>query len=83
MRKKLIYENLDNGTRSEFLIRVEHEGDHFAARLETQGDVRTPVFYGTTQEQAERQLRKVLERDRELIEESVVVEEDRRRKDEG
>lgn len=74
MIKKLTYENLDNGSRMEILVELlEDNGRWSASIVKKEGsDTAAPVFYGHTSEQAERQLRKVFEKDYDLVSEMVV-----------
>lgn len=76
MKKKVSLEHLDTGKRMNVIFEVAEEGDHWMARLvareEGEVDVKAPTFYGTSQEQAERQLRKVFEKEYELAGETVI-----------
>jgi len=73
MKKKLTYRHLDNDSTMEVILHLYEEAGHWVARIESVGDaVKTPTFYGTTLEQAERQMRKVLEREHELVAEKVI-----------
>lgn len=74
MIKKLTYENLDTGNRMEVRLELLNEDGRWSAKL-LQNDPTSPhgapVFYGFTPDQAERQLKKVFEKDHDLVEESV------------
>lgn len=72
IQKKLTYEHLDSGRVAVVLVQLSQEGDHWAARMTTAEAVRAPVFYGRTPDQAERQLRKVFDREYELRSEEVL-----------
>jgi len=75
MRKIMQYEHLDTGVRMEVAFDLDDEGGRWAARMETmgaEGPIKAPVFYGKTPEQAERQLRKVFEKEYELLGQSIV-----------
>ncbi|MDX2176015.1 MAG: hypothetical protein SF028_06045 [Candidatus Sumerlaeia bacterium] len=78
MRKKLTYEHLDNGSRREVVLHIYEEDGHFVSKIDSldgSADApAAPTFYGTTPEQAERQTRKVLEKDWELVAEEAVGE---------
>jgi hypothetical protein len=78
MVKLMTFEHLENGKRMEVEFHVVREGDHWAARLrqlDEKGEaVRAPVFYGATVDQAERQLRKVFEREYDLVGQRLVDE---------
>ncbi|HMX61499.1 MAG TPA: hypothetical protein PKD58_00360 [Candidatus Sumerlaeota bacterium] len=70
MLKKMTFEHLETGRTLLVEFDVQKEGDHWAARMryldEGRKDLRAPVFYGSSAEQAERQLRKVFEKEYEL-----------------
>lgn len=73
MKKKLTYRHLDNDSTMEVILHLYEEEGHWVAKIESSADaVKTPTFYGTTIDQAERQMRKVLERDHELVAEKVI-----------
>ena len=75
MIKKFTYENLDSGAKLEVRVDLSEENGRWAATLIRDKDAPgpgAPVFYGTTSEQAERQLRKIFDKDHDLI--SVEVE---------
>jgi hypothetical protein len=78
MKKKMTYEHLENGKQMVLEFHIFEEEGHWVAKLRhldaSQAEVKTPTFYGTTAEQAERQLRKVLDKDYELIREEVLEE---------
>ena len=76
MKKTMTYENLDTGKQIKVEFHIFEKDDHWVAEMryadENEQPDRTPVFYGTTPEQAERQLRKVLDKDYDLVSEAVV-----------
>lgn len=78
MRKRMSYEHLDSGESMHVQFELVEEDGHWTARLhpdaEDAGELRAPTFYGATMEQAERQLRKVFEKDYELVGEAVLTE---------
>ena len=78
MRKRMSYEHLDSGRKMRVQFELTEGGGHWTARLHSEaedpGEVKAPTFYGTTMEQAERQLRKLFEKDYELVGESVLEE---------
>ncbi len=73
MKKLMTFEHLDNENTLKVHFLIEHKDDHWVARMEPLGEnpdaPRSPTFYGTSAEQAERQLRKVFEKDYELVSE--------------
>ncbi len=76
MRKRMSYEHLDSGQKMHVQFELAEENGHWSAKLhpaaEAAGEVKAPTFYGATMEQAERQLRKVFEREYELVSESLL-----------
>ncbi len=76
MRKLIVFEHLDNGTTLEAEIEVIEEDGHWKAsitKLEGEGErVQAPKFYGSTPDQAERQLIKVFEKEYDLISQKEV-----------
>lgn len=71
MQKMMTFEHLDTARRMRVVFHIDQEGDHWRAQLEhldaENREVKAPTFYGSTPEQAERQLRKVFEREYELV----------------
>lgn len=66
----MVYEHLESGKHLELVFEVFEEAGHWTARLAPrpgQELPKAPTFYGTTREQAERQLRKVFDKEYELI----------------
>lgn len=76
MKKLMVYEHLDTRKRLEVEFNLTKEGDHYAARMTYRDGgmrgVEAPVFYGTSAEQAERQLRKVFDKEYDLVEEQAI-----------
>lgn len=77
MRKLMTFEHLDTGKEMKVEFELVEEDGHWAAKFrsieeEAQDEVKAPVFYGTSSEQAERQLRKVFEKDYELKSEEAL-----------
>ncbi|MCC6546409.1 hypothetical protein IT570_04500 [Candidatus Sumerlaeota bacterium] len=75
MLKTMTFEHLETGRKMLVEFEVRKEDEHWAARMryldDSQKDVRAPVFYGSTAEQAERQLRKVFEKEYDLVGQQV------------
>lgn len=71
MKKIMTYEHLDSGKTMKVEFHVFEEGGHFTAKMamldQEQEGVKAPTFYGSSAEQAERQLRKVWEKDYDLV----------------
>lgn len=78
MIKLMTYEHLESGKRLLVEFHLDREGDHWRARLrhrdESLGEIKAPTFYGSSMEQAERQLRKVFEREYELAAQETLEE---------
>ena len=68
MKKLMTYEHLDSGKRIQVEFSLTEEDGHWVARMTYRdggmNEVKAPTFYGTTQDQAERQLRKVFDKDK-------------------
>lgn len=78
MIKKMTYENIDSGEMMEVFFELRQEGERWSAQLRKregkEEGVGAPVFYGLTADQAERQLRKVFDKDYDLTGQAVVEE---------
>lgn len=78
MIKKMTYENIDSGETLEVHFELRKDGDRWSAQLKKspgeQEGPGAPVFYGMTADQAERQLRKVFDKDHDLVAQAVVEE---------
>jgi hypothetical protein len=70
-RKSYQYQHLETGSKMTVVAELAITGDHWAITLvqnESENrSSRTPVFYGTSAEQAERQLLKIYEKDYDLL----------------
>jgi len=71
MRKLMTFQHFDSGKTLKLEFRVFEEDGHWAAQIASQEGIdatsKAPTFYGTTPEQAERQLRKVFEKEYDLV----------------
>ncbi len=76
MKKRITYRHLDNDSTMEVVLSVTEEEGHFVSRVEpaagAPGSFRAPTFYGKTADQAERMMRKVLEKEYEPAAEVVI-----------
>lgn len=72
----MTYENLDSGKKLQVEFNLTEEGGHWVARMTYRDGgmnaVQAPTFYGATINQAERQLRKVFDKEYELISEETI-----------
>lgn len=76
MKKRITYRHLDNDSRMDVILTVTEEDGHYVSRVEpadgAPATFRAPTFYGKTADQAERMMRKVLEKEYEAAAELVI-----------
>lgn len=80
MNKRMKFQHLDKDTTLTVDFLITQEDGHWVARLryldEENSAVKAPTFYGQTAEQAERQLRKVFEKEYDLVAETPLAPEE-------
>lgn len=78
MHKRMTFQHLDKDTTLVVDFLITEEDGHWVARLRyPEGDtseVKAPTFYGQSADQAERQLRKVFEKEYDLVREQGLDE---------
>lgn len=78
MRKLMTFQHLDEEKDLKVIFEITEQEGHWVAHLKypgAEGEIKAPTFYGETAEQAERQLRKVFEKDYELAGEEALQDE--------
>lgn len=76
MKKRITYRHLDNDSTMDVVLTITEEDGHYVSRVEPAAGApesfRAPTFYGKTADQAERMMRKVLEKEYEAAAEVVL-----------